>query len=588
MKTITLPTALPQPTARNLQEAQQEILKRLIRAFVRETPGIKTIPANAVPNYTDSYKIIIDQPDEIILTVNKILQPSGRAWITVVQHKENERHNLNILDLLSLVLSIWQASPSQVKQITAELQNCYNCMALAFAWEIQNMPLIHTWITLACNTQKDLKKRRDALLYSEAIPFTGHPIHVCSKTKIGFTNEDNLAYNPEFAPKVGLKILAVHRRHIIARGNFNLWQQYISQVLPISTLNDYVYFPVHPWQYEHLLQSELYADLLNKKELILLNDIQLHVQPTLSLRTAALPEVPTLPLMHIKVPVDIQATSVKRTLSLRDLYNGLIFSDFLKQAETLVPAIINGSGRIVKDHCAAHIKADGHNRPQLSFMLREDPLCYARNEETMVVAAALFHTTTANPIPLLARFIHLSGMPAEQYFMQVFTHLLELPLQLFLQFGIALDMHSQNSLLAFDLNYNPVALVYRDLGSIQVVKGVFPFNDELMHFEDMEATIMNNEDAFAELSHTLFDHLVQEFVLLADGYFHLDPDALWQQVGQLCIQIIDDCPAKPSVKMLLKHKLQAQTWAIKSLLKMRIEERTLYTQITNPMFNANI
>ena len=93
--------------------------------------------------------------------------------------------------------------------------------------------------------------------------FIGHPYHPCAKTKIGFSIEDILNYSPEFSPRVSVILSAVHKKYVHIqklsdKPNFVDWfaeyfpDIYESWMRRLRSLhldeNDYIPFPVHPWQ----------------------------------------------------------------------------------------------------------------------------------------------------------------------------------------------------------------------------------------------------------------------------------------------------------------------------------------------------
>ena len=74
-------------------------------------------------------------------------------------------------------------------------------------------------------------------------------------------------------------------------------------------LEDYDVVIVHPWQYEHVI-IDRFKDWIQERRLIP-TPITLPSKATLSFRTMALLNRP----FHIKLPVEVQATSAVRTVS---------------------------------------------------------------------------------------------------------------------------------------------------------------------------------------------------------------------------------------------------------------------------------
>ena len=214
------------------------------------------------------------------------------------------------------------------------------------------------------------------MIFSEQIPFKGHPIHICTKTKIGFTQKDIKAYCPEFCSTVSIKIIGVKKEYINEQGDSNIWINYIKKIVSdFKDNNDrYFYFPVHPWQLENVIKKKMNIEL--SKKIIMLTDYKIEVNPSLSFRTVALPSINSQDFgHHIKLPIGVQATSVFRLLTKRDIYNGIIYSNLLQKLSKNLFSISNGLGKIVNELYGCHCTFQGEtDRPILSFMLRENPL----------------------------------------------------------------------------------------------------------------------------------------------------------------------------------------------------------------------
>lgn len=579
-------TVLPQTETTGYTQAYQEVMQRLLYALINESSDQRQ---RILTTVNDQFKVrrIVLPSNGGILTCIETKEKNVTIYLSVVLlRNDGDLTELDVMALLNCILDLWKTDDACSEKIRAEIDNCLDHLAMAFDHETEHNEEISYSVKTLISAKKTALQQRETLLYSEIIPFKGHPIHVCAKTKMGFSRQDVSAYSPEFSPKVNLQLLAVHRSNLIFSDEIDSWTKYSAELLSYQQAEDYLIMPVHPWQYEHVI-SKTYQAHINSGALFKLEDETIEVLPTLSMRTAFLPSTPGQPFYHIKVPINIQATSVKRSLTLRDLYNGIEFSKLITDMAQKIPSIANKKGRMISDVCAAHFKMEGETHPGLSFLLRNDPINYCLPGETVVVAAALTHATKLHPIPLLCQFIDQSKLSIEAYLDQLIETLLLMPLEVFLYEGIALDLHGQNTLIVFDESHQVCALAYRDLGSVQVVNTAPSFSEKKHLFYGEASTFMNYKDTVSELMHTLFNNLIGGIVSCTASAYTIPEQQIWGKVKETSMRIIQCCKVPEQEKNDFCKLLFSPTLMIKPLLSMRIAEKTLYQAIPNPMFNIS-
>jgi len=232
----------------------------------------------------------------------------------------------------------------------------------------------------------------------------GHPLHPCCRTRIGMSTEDVLRYAPEHHPVVQLHIVEVDPGHWHTSG------------VPKPPL-----LPVHPWQLDRVLASGVARD----------TGTTMPARPLMSLRTLA----PTArPNLHLKTAVDVQMTSAVRTLSPAAVHNGPLASALLAELATKTTGLT-----ILTEPSGASIVLDGEEQRSMACVWREAP-----PTKRHIVPLATFGRLTDELIELL--------LP---------------PLLTMLQFGVALEAHGQNTLVAVE-DGRPVEVFYRDVGGIHV------------------------------------------------------------------------------------------------------------------------
>lgn len=579
-------TVLPQTETAGYAQACQEVMQRLLYALINESSDQRQLILTTV---NDQFKVrrIVLPSNAGVLSCIEANDRNITVYLSVVLlRNDGGLTELDVMTLLSCILDSWKTEDVCSEKIKAEINNCLDHLAMAFDHEAEHTDQVSHYIKAAILAKQSVFQQRETLLNSEIIPFKGHPIHVCAKTKMGFSRQDVMAYSPEFSPKVNLQLLAVHRSQLVYSDEIDIWTKYSAELLSYKQAEDYLIMPVHPWQYENVI-SKAYKAHIDSGILFKLEDEAMEVLPTLSMRTALLPATLNQPFYHIKVPVNIQATSVKRSLTLRDLYNGIEFSKLISDMVQKIPSMANKRGRMISDVCAAHFKIQGETNPGLSFLLRNDPINYCLPGETMVVAAALTHSTKLHPYPLLCQFIDQSKLPVETYLDQLIETLLAMPLEVFLHEGIALDLHGQNTMIVFDESHQVCALAYRDLGSVQVADTYQSLNEQKHLFYGEASTFMNYRDTVSELMHTLFNNLIGGIISCTASAYSIPEQQIWRKVKETSMRIIQSCKVPDQVKNDFCKMLFSPDLMIKPLLKMRIAEKTLYQAIPNPMFNIS-
>ncbi|MGW0804400.1 IucA/IucC family protein [Nonomuraea sp. NPDC002799] len=238
--------------------------------------------------------------------------------------------------------------------------------------------------------------------YEALAAFVDHPVYPTSRARTGLSEDELLAYAPEFAPSFELRWAAVPRRALLPGSAPRL----PADVAPAVDLGPgEVLFPVHP----------LTVDEVRKVGGVrLLDEAAITVRPTLSMRTVELH-----PRLHLKLPLPISTLGARNRRSIKagTLADGA-------RAETLLRELADPGVVVAGEQTWAHA---GHE--YLAWMVRRLP------EGKIVPVAAL-----AAP-----------GVLAEagEVIPQYLRLLLRWNVRLFVRYGVALEAHQQNLALLF-------------------------------------------------------------------------------------------------------------------------------------------
>lgn len=175
----------------------------------------------------------------------------------------------------------------------------------------------------------------------------GHPYHPSYKSRLGFTLDDNAAYAPEIAADVRPVLLAVRRdcsrwamsnalpgsdgacaveaRALLGDADWKIFCDALTRraVWP----EDYLPLPVHPWQWDAVIQSG-YHQALARGELLLIGLLADRYMPQQSIRTVSNMRDPKQ--LSLKLSMNLVNTSTARVLAPHTVQNAAAVSDWLQ------------------------------------------------------------------------------------------------------------------------------------------------------------------------------------------------------------------------------------------------------------------
>ncbi|WP_433384761.1 IucA/IucC family protein [Actinoplanes sp. CA-142083] len=368
----------------------------------------------------------------------------------------------------------------------------------------------------------------------ERLAVAGHNLHPCGRTRLGWDPSDVLAHDLE-APMTRLGFVAV-------RDELHLGDDVFPE---IEAPGGYRVQPMHVWQRDMVLPAR-YGDLLRDGSLRILGE-EIDAVPTAALRTLLLPSLGE----YLKVSLDIQVTSTRRSISVASTRNGPAVSTLLHRlvedqrilllAETAGSAVPIGSGRDL-----SAIRRDG-----LGGRLHEG--------EQVVPGGAL---------PFLLDDL-VTGDP--ESWLQAYAEMLLPPLMRLTAQGVALEAHLQNCLPTF-VDGRPHRLALRDFAGLR------------LHLPRLAAaghdialwpgSVVGTDDLTvfrAKIGYTLFQAHLGEIILRLD----IEEDRAWRIVRS----VLDTCCTGDDhaafTAPLVPHK---------ALVRMRLQgDGDVYIPVRNPL-----
>lgn len=425
------------------------------------------------------------------------------------------------------------------------------------------------------------------LSYSESLVLEGHPTHPLTKTKLPLTTEEIRRYAPEFEKIIPLHIMLVSSSHIITTSMENDEQYIVNQVIPELKdnlqaflkpldldINDYRAIFVHPWQYDHVI-GERFKTWISDKILIP-TPFTVESKATLSFRTMELLHHP----FHIKLPVNVQATSAVRTISTVTTVDDPKLSYALQDMLNIYPEL-----KVAAEPFGEYVDVDPDLARQLACIVREKPVL--TQEGSTIVSASLVNRNPVDNDVVVDSYIkwiynELTSESIERFIRQ-YTSTLVRPLIAYIQdYGIALEAHMQNTIVNLGPNYQMNFLV-RDLGGsridLQTLKYKLPdveITNESLIADSIEAVI-------GKFQHAVVQNQLAELIHHFNQYDMVNEQALFKIVQQEIETAIDD---NKNHAEALHRVLFGQKISVKALLSMRMENKVkkyLNTELENPI-----
>ena len=434
-----------------------------------------------------------------------------------------------------------------------------------------------------------LKKDNDIddVLYSESLIFEGHPTHPLTKTKLPLSMEEVRTYSPEFEKIINLKVMLIHNEYVNVTTILDHSQFILNEVIPeyldeLHTfmndrerlLKDYKVILVHPWQYEHTIRNKFKEWLQN--HILISTPFHVPSKATSSFRTMSLINHP----YHVKLPVNVQATSAVRTVSPETTIDGPKLSQALHRELNQYTQL-----DVVLEPYGLFAKTDSDDARQLACIIREKP--FIKNDGILLVTGALVNKNVVDNEITVDSYLKWINDDINQHtihqFMRNYTRQLVTPLLALIQdYGIALEAHMQNTLVHLGPKYQ-IQFIVRDLGGSRI--DIKTLSQRLKHIEVENKSLLADsiEEVIMKFQHAVVQNQLAELIFHFKKYEFIKEEELFNIIQEEIEVAIND--TKPHADTLRKV-LFGPTITVKALLKMRMKKKVkkyLNISLDNPI-----
>ena len=434
-----------------------------------------------------------------------------------------------------------------------------------------------------------LKKNNDIddVLYSESLIFEGHPTHPLTKTKLPLSMEEVRTYSPEFEKIINLKVMLIHNEYVNVTTILDHSQFILNEVIPeyldeLHTfmndrerlLKDYKVILVHPWQYEHTIRNKFKEWL--QSHILISTPFHVPSKATSSFRTMSLINHP----YHVKLPVNVQATSAVRTVSPETTIDGPKLSQALHRELNQYTQL-----DVVLEPYGLFAKTDSDDARQLACIIREKP--FIKNDGILLVTGALVNKNVVDNEITVDSYLKWINDDINQHtihqFMRNYTRQLVTPLLALIQdYGIALEAHMQNTLVHLGPKYQ-IQFIVRDLGGSRI--DIKTLSQRLKHIEVENKSLLADsiEEVIMKFQHAVVQNQLAELIFHFKKYEFIKEEELFNIIQEEIEVAIND--TKPHADTLRKV-LFGPTITVKALLKMRMKKKVkkyLNISLDNPI-----
>jgi siderophore synthetase component len=387
----------------------------------------------------------------------------------------------------------------------------------------------------------------------ERLAVDGHNLHPCGRTRIGWDVDDVLAHDLE-AGTTRIGFVAVRRDAHVGDD--------LGSALGVDAPPGYVAQPVHAWQRDAVL-ARRYPDLLRDGTLRIL-DGAIPAVPTAALRTLLLPRGG-----YLKLSLDIQVTSSRRSISVASTRNGPALS-------ALLGRLLAGEERVVLLAETAGAALAGSR--DASAILRAGLAGHLAPGERVVPGGAL---------PLVAGDLLREHGGGPLAFLTDYARLVLPPLlRLATRHGIALEAHLQNCLPTFTAG-RPHRLVLRDLAGMRLHRPRLAATGAELTL--WPGSVIGTDDLHtmrAKLGYTALQAHLGELVIALTG-LGLDEAAAWRAVRDVVDETYEPLRADPATASAAAADHAAFTAPRvphKALVRMRLTGAgDVYIPVRNPL-----
>ena len=423
----------------------------------------------------------------------------------------------------------------------------------------------------------------------------GHPCFVANSGRLDFGVTDYRAFAPETGQPVRLTWIAVRNdRATISHSTTITYDELLQAELGDDVLrrfaaeivavgadpDEYVYLPVHPWQWENKTSITFAADIA-QRHIIPVGTSDDDYQPQQSIRTFFNRSQPSrnyvktaLSVLNMGFMRGLSPTYMAATPAINDWVYSLVENDVvLKRYGFSVLREIAAAGYHNRYYEAATEKTSPY-RKMLSALWRESPVPTLEPGERLATMASLLHVDRHGS-SLAAALIRASGLaPADWLRAYIDAYLIPL-LHSFYAYELVYMPHGENLILVLR-DAIPIRVIMKDIAEeIAVMSPATPLPAEA---ERVRAEVPDDEKLLCVFT-DVFDCIFRFLSPLLDREGLLTPSGFWSVVGAA---VRDYQAATPELaEAFAKYDLFAPSFPLSCLNRLQLKNNQQMVDLTD-------
>lgn len=593
------------------QRAEQATIQSFLNCYLRETNNLEIVAANSknkncqtVREKTGVETLIISelpsQNQRLIIPV-KYLSPTGRhtfSFPIFTTNKNNQLQELEYINLINLItkeLSANQAETDhQDELILRVIQSCEN---------ITKFINFRQTDTSLYNLEKPFVDTEKALIF-------GHHLHPTPKSRQGFNETELYEYSPELKGEFQLHYFRAHQSIIVEDSALVISATNLvkSELRKDPNIDDefkakycqndeYSLIPIHPWQANYALNLPEIQTLIKQGLLTDIGQIGKTYQATSSIRTVYNSQSPYMVKLslNVKITNSLRSNLYKELARSVEVYN-LLESKIGQKLREKFPNF-----KVIRDPAYITIQIEGKPINELSTIFRENPFLGDDNHATCLISLCQdsIYDQTSRLGEIIKHLAKQENKTTTEISINWFRKYLQLYLKpilwLYLNYGIGLEAHQQNTVIELAQGY-PQTCFYRDNQGYYYRRSAHQFLANILpNISKTSETICDDAVVDERLGYYLFlnnifglinafgtAQVIDENILLSELKAHLQSS--YPQDSEI---------AKKS--HLISNFLSQKTINCKANLLTRfhnmdelvgdVATQSVYTQISNPLYN---
>ncbi|MET7593645.1 IucA/IucC family protein [Streptomyces sp. NPDC004082] len=424
----------------------------------------------------------------------------------------------------------------------------------------------------------------------------GHPCFVANNGRLGFGVHEYLSYAPETASPVRLVWLAAHRSRAAFTAGVGIeYESFVREELGEETVRrfhatltaegldpaDYLFIPVHPWQWWNKLTVTFAAEVA-RRHLVCLGEGDDEYLAQQSIRTFFNTSNPEK--HYVKTALSVLNMGFMRGLSAAYMEATPAINDWLAQLVDNDPVLKSTGLTVIRERAAVgyrHLEYEAATdryspyRKMLAALWRESPVTSLREGESLATMASLVHVDHEGA-SFAGALIERSGLTPVEWLRGYLRAYLTPLLHSFYAYDLVYMPHGENVILVLEDGAVRRA-VYKDIAeeiAVMDPDAVLPPAVERIRVEVPEDTKLLS--IFTDVFDCFFRFLAAN--LASEGI--LDEDGFWRTVAE-CVREYQDATPELADKFR-QYDLFAPEFALSCLNRLQLRDNRQMVDLADP------